>query len=334
MWPYKPTRNKSTMSIETPNQSSGKQVSAESLTSAELRDMHHIESNAKNTDSDSESLNTDNVAKKRVVPFSEKFLNTRPKQVGAGLFAAALAIGVPTAIAQNIERGAVETNDQNNSDPTVNSSETSAPVEVSPSASPTNLTPLETTPATPAFELDASMTEKELAMNIVGLFDEWNSASTSPEIHTAWDRMTTVEDYAADIAAKNTSIYAKKLFGADYATRMTSDPIFKTFVEGMQRKNAENIVAFIRTDNTGVNTQDQNPNNIEPWEQKINFEEVASYTVLNGYHQLIINCTETDNREFNLYGITPKENPNETLTVTYLKEDSGVTLTRANFAAR
>lgn len=254
-----------------------------------------------------------------------------------GLLAGGIAVGAVVAnqLSSNVEVAPPAPSDQegttnNEAQPPVS---TPSP-ENSVSASPTNLTPLETATPVATHELSADQSEKELAANIVGTFSDWNSAGATVETHINRDRSLSIKEYAAAVAAKNTPIYAAKLFGADYASRMESDPILKKFIEDMEARNAENIVAFLRTDNTGVAPENQNANNVEAWKQVTTFEDVASYTVLNGHHQLIIDCVQTDNRNMNLYGGTPGGTEEQKLTVTYTKSDKDVTLTAAKFVKR
>lgn len=337
------------MSIETPKQASENKLNQEPASPQELRDIFHGEApevttedyNNNSNATPNTNSNTDKKAERKAT-FSEQHLNTRPKQVGAAILAATVALGVPTAAVNIIANNANHSADQDTdttqtSNPEVTAQPTPSATslaEVSPSASPTNITPLETAKPIATHELSADQTEKELATNIVGIFSEWNSAGATVDTHVNQDTYVTVQEYAAKVAAKNTPTYAAKLFGADYVTRMDSDPTFKKFVDDMEKRNAANIVAFIRTDNTGVAVQNQNPNNIEPWKQELAFENVDSYTVLNGFHQLIINCVETDNRAMNLYGGTPGGHDEQKLTVTYTKEGKSVTLTQAKFVER
>lgn len=209
-------------------------------------------------------------------------------------------------------------------------------VGVTPTPTVTTGTPSPTVSTTPApvRTLSNSQSHEDLAKNIVGVFGDWKSAGASHATHESRDIHLTLKNYAASVAATNTPVYAKKLFGADYVSKTASDFILKDLVDGMEKGNAENIVAFMQTDNEGVAVQNQNSNDLEPWKQTLILESVTSYTVLNGYHQLIINCVETDNREMNIYGGTPKGNQKETLTVTYVIEGETVRLTAAKFAER
>lgn len=337
------------MSIETPKQSSENTLNQEPASPKELRDLFHgeapevtAEDYYNNSDSTPNTAPNTNKIAERKPTLTEKYLNTRPKQVGAVVLAAAVFAGGPTVavnvIANNANHGVDHNTDPiQSSGPEVTTQPTPSATslaEVTPSASPSNITPLETVKPTATHELSADQTEKELATNIVGTFSDWNSAGATVETHLSRDTSLSIKEYAASIAAKNTSTYASKLFGADYASRMQSDPVLKKFIEDMEARNAENIVAFLRTDNTGVAPQDQNPNNIEAWKQETTFEDVASYTVLNGYHQLVIDCIQTDNRNMNLYGGTPGGSEEQKLTVTYTKDGKDVTLTAAKFTKR
>jgi hypothetical protein len=264
------------MSIETPKPSSENKLNQEPATPQELRDMFHGEVPEVNLEENSNdaniattpNANADSDKKtERKAPFSERYLNTRPKQVGAAILAATVAIGVPT-VAVNIINNNANHNTDHNTDPIQTSNPEATPSattlnEVTPSVSPTNLTPLETAEPTltskekliASLELSAEKypDAKSLAKAIiVDRWTAWENQVATQDVNDEYMNPSTNKTPAAlatEKAAAVADVFPKALFVENYKTNATLNHLIET----------ENKIRIATAERTLVTWEDSVP---------------------------------------------------------------------------
>lgn len=229
------------MSIETPKQSSENKLNLDPATPAEIRDIWHLEAPEESA-TDSQNTNADDGSedgaetKRRKAPGSERFLKGRARQIGVLVLAGSAAIGIPTVIVNNIADNAPREGDQNTTGPATAGAEVSPQstqsTEASPSADPTNITPLET--ATPtinskeqliaSLELSAEKYPDVQSLAKAIMSDRWtaweNQGATqeNSDKFLSPDTSMTAEEFALAEAKENADIFPEAIFVEGYET--------------------------------------------------------------------------------------------------------------------
>ncbi len=227
---------------------------------------------------------------------------TRTGRVGASV---AIVMGSLTLNACATEATPQDTPSAIATDAPTDSPETEAPAEVVEN----NMGGFENDPAITEANTEqrleelrftAEMTPDQLAESYNDLMDGWSFAGATQETWYAWYEagVPNEEKFAAEIAKKNTPVYAAALFGNDYAS--TTNQVILDTIARMEETNAREIMMFIRTygDKTYPN---QNTKNTEAWhyESEVLGVEVAGQS--EEEVSIIVNKETQSNSQKNMY---------------------------------
>jgi hypothetical protein len=318
------------MSIETPKPSSENKLREDAATPEELRDIWHLDTPDESaTDSqDTAATNADDSnetgeTKKRKAPASERFLGSRGRQLGALILAGGAAIGIPTVIANNIAGNTPHDADQNTTGPATAGTEVSTQptvsTEASSSASPTNLTPLETAKPTaettknPTGTLELSVEKypdvQSLAKGIMSeRWTAWENQGATQENRDKFMSPTankSAGEFAAEKAKANADIFPKAIFVEGYKTNAN-------LVKIAERVTEINTFTLERTLITWDDTT--------PYERKMDIvgkAELLGGSVEEKMVSFKVNWINTSNAEDNRIGTEYDPNDVNPVTGTY-----------------
>ena len=169
------------------------------------------------------------------------------------------------------------------------------------SPSPSSTAALETQPAVEAsngIEIKTGLSNEQLGTVLIDRLSDWGMAGATKEVGDNRDIGANVtlslEEYVDKVVNEKHAEFVAELLPSNYA----DDPALKQFADGMKKNMRTNTLRYLQTDGG----PSLNPKNKEAWNSTATFEGVVKAETIDDSRSLVINFTEQNNADKNLFG--------------------------------